>query len=96
MKNVMIVFLLLLVLASTCLANPKSWLDENSDKIGHGLLGGTVAGLSYKRGSDASGMILSAALVGLLKEAFDLKYSGKWDNWDWLATILGGVAVAII
>ena len=95
MKKFLVVFLLL-SFATTSFANPKTWLDQNFDKIGHGLLGGTVAGISYKRGADANSVLLNTAIVGLLKEAFDVKFGGQWDNWDWLATIVGGAVIVVL
>ncbi|MBU1026569.1 MAG: hypothetical protein KKA31_02445 [Candidatus Margulisbacteria bacterium] len=90
------VLLLLIFLTSTCWANPKDWFDAQADKIAHGLAGGVVAGLSYKHGADPAGQILNAAIVGGLKEGFDLTYAGKWDNWDWFATIVGGVLFVVL
>jgi hypothetical protein len=90
MKKILI-SLLLVVLATTCFANPKDWFDANADKFGHALAGGFVAGVSYKHGANNESMVANAAIVGFLKEVFDFKYKKKWDNWDWIATILGGV-----
>lgn len=41
--------------------------------------------------------ILSAILIGLAKEIYDKYFNyQRFDYYDWLATILGGLAVAIL
>lgn len=87
---------MVMCLVTGTMANPKVWLDKNFDKVSHGLYGAAVAGISYKRGADANSMLLNAAIAGLLKEAFDLKFGGEWDNRDWLATIVGGAIVVVL
>ncbi|OGC24898.1 hypothetical protein A2291_02010 [candidate division WOR-1 bacterium RIFOXYB2_FULL_42_35] len=99
-----IVILLLLLMGGTCWAqtsevqsiNLKRRLDQYSDKAAHVLLGGFVAAGAYKHGADSNTMVLSAATVGLLREAFDQYYAQKWDNWDLLATIFGGVLMTVL
>lgn len=100
----LIVILLLLLIGTTCWAvtneaaspNFKQQLDRYSDKFSHVLLGGFVAAGVYKHGADSNTMILSATTVGLLREAFDQYYAQKWDNWDLLATIFGGVLMVVL
>lgn len=95
MKKFLIV-VLVFVCASTSWANPKEWFDSHSDTFAHVFAGGFFAGLAYKQGANTGGMVLTAASVGVLKEAFDLYYAGKWDNWDIFATVLGGVVFAAL
>ncbi len=83
-------------MSSACFANPKVWLDSHSDKIAHAFAGGFTAGVSLKHGADPVSMVLNATIIGGLREAFDYKYANKWDNWDWFATILGGVIFVIL
>ncbi|MFH1542811.1 MAG: hypothetical protein ABIE84_06985, partial [bacterium] len=60
------------------------------------LAGGFVAGVSLKHGASPTGMVINAALVGAGKESFDYWQKEEWDNFDWLATVLGGLCLAII
>lgn len=89
-------FLVLLSLTTAVFAvepettKEDNWLSQNADKISHALAGGCAAGLAYKHDADQGNMVLSAAVVGVLKESWDVCWGGEWDNWDLFATILGG------
>ncbi|NQU18089.1 MAG: hypothetical protein HQ564_08510 [Candidatus Saganbacteria bacterium] len=92
----LIILILLVLMSSACFANPKVWFDSHADKISHALAGGVTAGLSFKHGADPVSIVLNTTIVGGLKEAFDYKFANRWDNWDWLATILGGVIFLVL
>ena len=85
------VLILIMALASACLANPKVWFDKHADKMGHLFAGGFVAGLSYKLGAEPTSIALNVTALGGLKEWFDYTFAKKWDNGDWVATMLGGI-----
>ncbi len=91
----LIVVLLLIMFSGTAIADPKDVFDSQADKISHIFAGGLVAGLSYKKGADPAHMLLNALGVGIGKEMFDYRFKKKWDNWDIVATVAGGILFVV-
>lgn len=65
-----------------------------ADKIGHFVVGAAIGGAALALTGSPSLAFAAAVAAGVVKEARDGTGRGTVDLWDFVATALGGAAIA--
>ena len=95
-------YILTLLLALSLIPSNAQLLTESDKKMHFGagvIFGGLSYGLIFEETEDKQlallGSVATAFVAGYIKETYDKRRGGPFDNRDLLATTLGGISIGV-